>query len=46
MYLWLSYNDSHNIFLCKHFLNLRDHRGHDSMVVGFTTAYAIIAYYH
>jgi hypothetical protein len=25
---------------------IRDRRGHDRMVVGFTTTYAISAYYH
>jgi uncharacterized membrane protein YcgQ (UPF0703/DUF1980 family) len=27
-------------------INIRGHRGHDHMVVGFTTTYAISAYHH
>jgi len=30
----------------SYIISLRGHRGHDCMVVGLTTTYAISAYYH
>jgi len=49
----LSNNQSVTTYICIIFLNnddflyfLGDSRGHDCMVVGFTTTYAINAYHH
>jgi hypothetical protein len=45
---------AHNMYLsyiqklqeCHSKYQFREHRGHDHMVVGFITTYAISAYYH
>jgi len=34
------------LMLCELHCNARGRRGHDRMVVGFTTTYAISAYHH
>ena len=36
----------HSLIIYVQFIKCRGHRGHDRMVVGFTTLYAISAYHH
>ena len=42
----VQYYHSHRAPLTKDLTGKRGHRGHDHMVVGFTTTYAISAYHH